>query len=97
MKNHILLLAIIIGLSTSMAFSMNSDPIPESENTAILDETENAITESENTAFPDETENTLSEVEITALTTRVEEIRDMDKSNLTPEERVELKKEAQGV
>jgi hypothetical protein len=77
MKKHFVLLAIILGLSASMAFSMNSDPIPESENTAISDETE----------------NTLSEEEITALTTRIEEIRDMDKSNLTPEERLELKKE----
>lgn len=93
MKKHFLLLAIILGLSASMAFSMNSDPIPESENPAIPDKTENILSEEEKTAIADETENTLSEEEITAITTRIEEIRDMDKSNLTPEERLELKKE----
>ena len=77
MKKHFVLLAIILGLSASTAFSMNSDPKTESENPAI----------------PDKTENKLSEEEISRLSTRVEEIRDMDKSNLTSEEKLELKKE----
>lgn len=93
MKKHFLFLAIILGLSASMAFSMNSDPIPKSENPAIPDKTENILSEEEKTAINDETENTLSEEEISALIMRVEEIRDMDKSNLTPEEKLELKKE----
>lgn len=42
---------------------------------------------------PVATENKLSAEEITRLTKRVEEIRDMDKSNMTVTEKRELKKE----
>lgn len=41
----------------------------------------------------DKVENKLSEAEVTRLTKRVEEIRDMDKSNLTVTEKRELRKE----
>lgn len=47
----------------------------------------------ENPAVPGNTENKLSEDEINRLTKRVEEIRDMDKSDLTLKEKKELKKE----
>ncbi|MCF8225060.1 MAG: hypothetical protein K9J30_04195 [Bacteroidales bacterium] len=77
MKRNFILLAIIFGLSASTAFSMNSDPKLASDNPAI----------------PAKTENKLSEEEVIRLTKRVEEIRDMDKSNLTSEEKVELRKE----
>ncbi len=77
MKKTIFLLAIIFGLSASTVFSMKSDPKSESENPAI----------------PDQTENKLSEEEISLLKARIEEIRDMDKSNLTSEEKLELKNE----
>lgn len=50
----------------------------------------------ENPAVPG-TENKLSEDEINRLTKRVEEIRDMDKSDLTLKERKELKKELRGI
>ena len=48
-------------------------------------------------AAPDKTENKLSEEEITRLTKRVEEIRDMDKSDLKAGEKRELKKELKGI
>lgn len=44
-------------------------------------------------AIPEKTENKLSEEELSRLTRRVEEIRDMDKSDLTAKEKKELKKE----
>lgn len=47
-------------------------------------------------AAPDK-ENKLSEEEITRLTKRVEEIRDMDKSDLKAGEKRELKKELKGI
>ena len=42
---------------------------------------------------PAKTENRLSEAEISRLTKRVEEIRAMDKSEMTVSERMELRKE----
>jgi len=54
-------------------------------------------TEKDNIAVPDKTENKLSEEEINRLTKRVEEIRDMDKSNLSLSEKRELKKELKGI
>lgn len=42
-------------------------------------------------------ENKLSEEELISLTKRVEEIRDMDKSNLTLKEKRELRKELKGI
>lgn len=47
----------------------------------------------DNPARPENTENKLTEEEITRLTKRVEEIRDIDKSELTAKEKRELKKE----
>lgn len=44
-------------------------------------------------ALPGKTENKLTEEELNKLTRRVEEIRDMDKSELTAKEKKELKKE----
>lgn len=44
-------------------------------------------------ATSDKVENKLSEEEVSRLTKRVEEIRDMDKSNLTVTEKRELRKE----
>lgn len=44
-------------------------------------------------ALPEKTENKLSEEELSRLTNRVEEIRDMDKSDLTAKEKKELKRE----
>ena len=45
------------------------------------------------TATPDKKENKMSAEEVSRLKNRVEEIRDMDKTNLTRTEKRELKKE----
>lgn len=50
-------------------------------------------TTSENAAVPVKTENKMSAEEVSRLTKRVEEIRDMDKSNMTVKEKRELRKE----
>lgn len=50
-------------------------------------------TTSDNTAVPLRTENKLSAEEVNRLTKRVEEIRDMDKSDMTVKEKRELRKE----
>ena len=47
----------------------------------------------EKSALPVKTENKMSDEEIDRLTKRFEEIRKMDKSDMTSEERSELKKE----
>jgi len=52
---------------------------------------------SDNTAAVVKTENKLSAEEIATLTKRVEEIRSMDKSNLTSVEKRELRKEVKGI
>ena len=51
----------------------------------------------DNPAVPAKTENKLSEEEISRLTKRVEEIRDMDKTNMTVKEKRELRKELKGI
>jgi hypothetical protein len=52
---------------------------------------------SENPAVPDKKENKMSDEEISRLTRRVEELRNMDKANLTVKEKRELKKELKGI
>jgi len=64
-------------MSATMAFAGNKDLKSDSEKSAI----------------PVKTENKLSEEEISRLTKRVEEIRDMDKSDMSNKERTELRKE----
>lgn len=48
-------------------------------------------------AVPVQTENKMSEAEIDRLTKRVEEIRDMDKSDMSAKERKELRKEVKEI
>jgi len=48
-------------------------------------------------AVPEKKENKLSEEEMSRLTKRVEEIRDMDKTNMTVKEKRELRKELKGI
>jgi hypothetical protein len=52
---------------------------------------------SDNIASPEKTENKLSPEEMSRLNKRVEEIRDMDKSDLTAKEKKELRKELKGI
>jgi hypothetical protein len=74
-------LIMIFSLSASTAFADKTDPKTAPDNLAV----------------PDKTENKLSEEEISRLTRRVEEIRDMDKTDLTVKEKRELKKELKGI
>jgi hypothetical protein len=52
---------------------------------------------SENLAVPNKTENKLSEEELSRLTRRVEEIRDMDKTDMTGKEKRDMKKELKSI
>jgi hypothetical protein len=72
---------IIFSLSASMALASNPDP----------------ETTPDNPIAPAKTENKLSEEEIASLTKRVEEIRDMDKTELTAKERRDLRKELRAI
>jgi hypothetical protein len=51
----------------------------------------------DNPAVPVKKENKLSEEEMTRLTKRVEEIRNMDKTDMAVKEKRELKKELKGI
>ena len=67
----------IISLGTTTAFANNSKPKFATETPAI----------------PDKKADKLSEEEMSRLKNRVEEIRDMDKTNMTFKEKRELRKE----
>ena len=54
-------------------------------------------TSSDNLTAPAKTENKLSNEEMSRLTKRVEEIRDMDKTNMTRTEKREMKKELKSI
>ena len=56
-----------------------------------------AKTASEKNAVPAKTENILSEAEMARLNKRVEEIRAMDKTEMTNKEKSELRKELKGI
>jgi len=70
-------LLMIFSLSVTSTFAAKSDLKSTIENSAVVAKTENK----------------LSEAEITTLTKRAEEIRDMDKTNMTVTEKRELRKE----
>ncbi len=82
MKKTILFIFImILSLTATTAFASNSDKKSESDNLAV----------------PAKTENKLSAEEMSRLTKRVEEIRDMDKSNMSGTEKREMKKELKSI
>ncbi len=56
-----------------------------------------AVTASRNDENGPKTENKLSEEELGRLTRRVEEIRDMDKTDMTAKEKKEIRKELKGI
>jgi peptidoglycan hydrolase CwlO-like protein len=76
-KSIFFAIVMIFTMSATMAFAGNKDLKPDAEKSAV----------------PVKTENKLSEEEISRLTKRVEEIRDMDKSELNAKDRKELRKE----
>lgn len=71
------LLALVFVLSSTISFASKNDKTAESDKLTV----------------PVKTENKLSDAEIDRITKRVEEIRKMDKSDLTAEEKSELKSE----
>ncbi|MFO7922465.1 MAG: hypothetical protein R6U58_02085 [Bacteroidales bacterium] len=84
MKKIIFLVFVtLFTLSASMVFAENPDRDSDPEITGV----------SEEKAVSEETEITLSDKEIDRITERVEEIRKMDKSDLTADEKSDLKKE----
>lgn len=82
MKKSILFAFIMIfSLSASTVFGAKGDPKTTPDNPAV----------------PNKTENKLSEEEVARLTKRVEEIRDMDKTEMTGKEKRELRKEVKEI
>ena len=71
----------IFTLSSTVAFAGKADAKSTTENTAVVAKTENK----------------LSKEEVALLTKRVEEIRSMDKSNMTVAEKREMRKELKGI
>ena len=71
----------IFTLSSTLAFASKTESKTATENSAVLAKTEKK----------------LSAEEINVLTTRVEEIRNMDKSDMTVLEKRELRKEMKGI
>jgi len=80
-KTIFFVIALILTMSSTFAFANKSESKSNSNNSAI----------------PVATENKLSEVEISRLTSRVEEIRNLDKSEMSLKEKSELKKELRGI
>ncbi len=80
-KINFLVLLMIFSMSATTAFAFTSNPEPTTENLIA----------------PAKTEKNLSEEEVNHLINRVEEIRDMDKSNLTSIEKRELRKELKAI
>ena len=80
-KTIFLGILMIFTLSTTMTFAAKKELKSATENTAVLAKTENK----------------LSAEEVSLLTKRVEEIRAMDKSEMTFTEKRELRKELRGI
>lgn len=76
-KSFFIALVLFFTLSTTMVFAGNKNVKPGARKSND----------------PAKTENKLSEAELTCLTNRVEEIRDMDKSDMSSAEKQALKKE----
>jgi peptidoglycan hydrolase CwlO-like protein len=76
-KTIVLLIAMMFVLSSTMAFASKNDKTADPDKPAV----------------PVKTENKLSDEEVNRIKERVEEIRKMDKSDLTSEETDELKSE----
>jgi hypothetical protein len=74
-------LLMIISMSASTAFATISNPKNPTEKTAI----------------PAKTENKLTEAQAARLKSRVEEIRDMDRSNMSAAEKLALRKEVKEI
>ena len=80
-KTIFFVIVMIFTMSSTFAFANKADRKSNSDKSAV----------------PVKTENTLSEVEISRLTNRVEEIRNLDKSDMSLKEKSELKKELRDI
>jgi len=80
-KTFFYVIVLIFTMSSTFAFANKADRKSNSNNSAV----------------PVATENKLSELEITRLTTRVEEIRNLDKSEMSLKEKGELKRELRDI
>ena len=81
MRKTILIGILMFTLSSTIAFAANNDSKAKTETAAVLAKTENK----------------LSAEEVAVLTKRVDEIRGMDKSEMTSTEKRELRKELKGI
>lgn len=80
-KTTFFAIVIMFSLTASMAFAGNNSMKSGTENPAV----------------PVKTETKLSEAELSRLTKRIEEIRDMDKSEMSSVEKKELRKEVKEI
>jgi hypothetical protein len=80
-KSIYFVMVLIFTMSSTIAFASKADRKSNSDRLAV----------------PVKTENALSEVEISRLTNRVEEIRNLDKSEMSLKEKSELKKELRDI
>lgn len=80
-KSIYFVIVLIFTMSSTFAFANKADRKSNSDRSAV----------------PVKTENALSEVEISRLTNRVEEIRNLDKSEMSLKEKSELKKELRDI
>jgi hypothetical protein len=76
-KSILFVLIMFFSLSASTAFAAKTDPKISTDNLVV----------------PDKSENKLSDEEISRLNKRVEEIRDMDRSEMTGKDKRDLRKE----
>lgn len=74
-------IVLIFIMSSTLAFAKKADRKPNSDLSAV----------------PVKTENALTEVELNRLTNRVEEIRNLDKTDMSLKEKSELKKELRDI
>ena len=80
-KSIFYVIVLIFTMSSTFAFANKADRKSNSGNSAV----------------PAATENKLSEVEISRLTNRVEEIRNLDKTDMSLREKNELKRELRDI
>ncbi len=80
-KTIFFVIVLIFTMSSTFAFANKADRKSNSDISAV----------------PVKTENALSEVELNRLTNRVEEIRNLDKSDMSLKEKSELRKELRDI
>ncbi len=80
-KSILFVLVMIFSMGASTAFATKTDPTTSPDKLAV----------------PNKTENKLSEEELSRLARRAEEIRDMDKTNMTVKEKRAINKDLKGI